>query len=170
MPPLEERDAFASRITSKPAIVRQFAAQLDVLFIRLPFQIPTAVCWAWARRSWCTAWAIPHNVIAASSDYRGLMKRLALTFAAHSNATIRRMVAEPMTRAVTNGSEMWDILRCRDGRVVVSSCIYQRRNAAAPEPEAGTIRRDCCSSATCGRKREFTICWMRSSSCASSGP
>ena len=31
-----------------------------------------------------------------------------------------------MTRVVTNGGEMWEFLRCRDGRVVVSSCMYER--------------------------------------------
>src|SRR5262249_53674793 len=26
----------------------------------------------------------------------------------------------------SNGGEMWDVMRCREGRVVVSSCIYER--------------------------------------------
>ncbi len=31
-----------------------------------------------------------------------------------------------MTRVAANGQEMWDLLRCKHGRVVVSSCIYER--------------------------------------------
>lgn len=106
-------------------IVRRFARSVDVLFIRLPFQIPHALVGLGTPKLLHVV-GNAYNVIAASSDYHGLMKRLALGFAAHSNATVRRMVAEPMTRTATNGSEMWNVLGCRAGRVVVSSCIYER--------------------------------------------
>jgi glycosyltransferase involved in cell wall biosynthesis len=56
-----------------------------------------------------------------------------------STATIRRLIAEPQTRAVTNGRQLWDLLGCRHGRVVVSSCLYERemrprRDAALGNP------------------------------------
>ncbi len=106
-------------------ILRQFAASVDVLFIRVPFQIPTALRGLRTPKLLHVA-GNPYEVISVSTDYHGLMKRLALRFAAHSNATLRRMTAEPMTRVASNGSEMWDVLRARAGRVVVSSCIYER--------------------------------------------
>ena len=106
-------------------IIRDFARTVDVLFIRVPFQIPTALRGLRTPKLLHVA-GNPYQVIAASSDYRGLMKQLALRFAAHSNATLRRLAAEPLTRVASNGSEMWDVMRCREGRVVVSSCIYER--------------------------------------------
>ncbi len=106
-------------------ILRRFARSVDVLFVRLPFPIPTAVLGLGTPKLLHVV-GNSHSVISASSDYRGLFKKLAVRFALHSNNTIRRMVAEPMTRSVTNGCEMWDLLACRQGRVVVSSCIYRR--------------------------------------------
>jgi glycosyltransferase involved in cell wall biosynthesis len=125
LPPLSSVMRSQAYYFQTRSIVRRFARSVDVLFIRLPFQIPTALLGLGTPKLLHSV-GNTHKVIAASSDYRGLMKRLALTFAAHSNATQRRMVAEPMTRAVTNGGEMWEFLRCRDGRVVVSSCLYER--------------------------------------------
>ena len=106
-------------------IVRQFAASVDVLLVRVPFQIDRALLGLKTPKLVHVV-GNPYEVVSASSDYRGLMRVLALRFAAHSNATIRRMIAEPRTRAATNGRQMWDLLGCRDGRVVVSSCIYER--------------------------------------------
>jgi glycosyltransferase involved in cell wall biosynthesis len=106
------------------AIVRRFAREVDVLFIRVPFQLPTTLLRLPAPKLLHVA-GNPYAVIAASSDYRGFMKRVALGFASHSNRTLRRMAAEPRTRVATNGSEMWGVMRCRQGRVVVSSCIYE---------------------------------------------
>jgi glycosyltransferase involved in cell wall biosynthesis len=106
-------------------IVRRFAQDVDIVFVRLPFQVPRAVL-GLGKPKLMHVVGNTHKVIAASSDWRGLMKRAALRFAAHSNATQRRMVAEPMTRVATNGCEMWDLLQCRHGRIVVSSCLYER--------------------------------------------
>jgi glycosyltransferase involved in cell wall biosynthesis len=105
-------------------ILREFARSVDVLFIRAPFQLPIAL------RNLRTPKLVhvvgnPGEVVAASTDYRGLMRRVALLAADRSNATLGRTIAEPMTRAATNGRELWDLLRCRDGRVVVSSCISE---------------------------------------------
>ncbi|MEX0679267.1 MAG: glycosyltransferase family 4 protein [Pirellulales bacterium] len=106
-------------------ILRRFAKSVDVLLLRVPFQIDRALL-GLSTPKLVNVVGNPYEVIAASSDYRGVMKLLALRFAAHSNATIRRMIAEPMTRAATHGRQMWDLLGCRHGRVVVSSCIYER--------------------------------------------
>ena len=105
-------------------IVRKFAAESDVLFIRVPFQLPTALL-GLKKPKLVHVVSNPYQVILASSDYRGLMRTLALRFAAHTGNTIRRMVHEPRTRVATNGREMWDLLGCRDGRAVVSSCIRE---------------------------------------------
>jgi glycosyltransferase involved in cell wall biosynthesis len=125
LPPLKSVMRSQAYFFRTRRMLRRFARGVDVLFIRVPFQIPLAVSGLGTPKLLHVA-GNPYNVIAASSDYHGLMKQLALRFAAHSNATLRRMVAEPMTRVATNGGEMWDILRCREGRIVVSSCIYQR--------------------------------------------
>jgi glycosyltransferase involved in cell wall biosynthesis len=39
---------------------------------------------------------------------------------------MRQLVAEPNTRTVTHGQELWQLLGCREGRTIVSSCIYER--------------------------------------------
>jgi len=125
LPPL--KSVIGSQVYYFPtrSALRRFARSVDVLFIRVPFQIPTAIM-GLRKPKLLHAVGNPGQVISASSDYHGLMRRLAVRFAAHSNATMRRLAAEPMTRVATNGSELWDLLQCREGRVVVSSCIYAR--------------------------------------------
>lgn len=103
-------------------IVRQFAADVDLLFIRLPFQLPQAL------RGLTTPKLLhvvgnTRKVIDASTAYHPLMKKLAQWFASRTDAATQRLAAEPHTRIVTNGREMWDQLGCRRGRVVVSSCL-----------------------------------------------
>ncbi len=124
LPPLESVARSQTHFFKTRRIVRRFARSCDVVFVRLPFQVPMAVAGLRTPKLLHVV-GNAYKVIAASSNYHGIMKKLALRFAAHSNATIRRMVHEPMTRTATNGSEMWDLLGCRDGRVVVSSCIYK---------------------------------------------
>jgi len=106
-------------------VLRQFASSVDVLFVRVPFQIPTALV-GLGKPKLLHVVSNPFKVISASNDYHGLVRQLAVRFAAHSNATMRRLAGEPKTRVATNGGEMWEELRCRAGRVVVSSCIYER--------------------------------------------
>ncbi len=125
LPPLKSVISSQRYYFQTRRILRQFARQVDVLFIRWPFQIPTALVGLRTPKLLHVV-GNAYKVIAASSDYRGVMKRLALAYAAHSNRTVQRMVAEPHTRVATNGAEMWDVLHCRAGRVVVSSCLYER--------------------------------------------
>src|SRR5690606_19422774 len=47
-----------------------------------------------------------------------------------SERVSRKLIREPHTRVCTNGEELWQQLKCREGRIVVSSCIY--RNEMAP--------------------------------------
>ncbi len=106
-------------------IVRRFAQTVDVLFMRVPFQVPTAL----RRLGKPKLMHVVGNqraVIDASNDYGPIMKRLAQRFASHSAATMRRMAAEPHTRVASNGRELYDLLQARAGRVVVSSCLYER--------------------------------------------
>lgn len=125
MPPLasvvgSQRYHFQTR-----RIVRRFADSVDVLFMRLPFQVPTAL----RRLSKPKVMHIvsnPQQVIAASDDYHGPMKYMARWFAGHSTASMRRMAAEPHTHVASNGREMFDVVQARAGRVVVSSCLYER--------------------------------------------
>jgi len=50
------------------------------------------------------------------------------------------MVAEPMTRAATNGLELWNLLRCREGARGGLACITTRMQPAQ-RPGAGRILR-----------------------------
>jgi glycosyltransferase involved in cell wall biosynthesis len=124
LPPL--RTTMSSQIYAIPTrrIVRQFAASVDVLLVRVPFQIDRALLGLNTPKLVHVV-GNPYEVVLASSDYRGPMRWAALRFAAHSNSVVRRMIAEPKTRAATNGRQMWDLLGCREGRVVVSSCIFE---------------------------------------------
>ncbi len=125
MPPLKtvigsQRYFFRTR-----KIVRQFASRFDVLFVRVPFQVPMALRHL-NKPKLLHVISNPFEVINASSDYPGLMGVLARRFAAHSNATMRRLAGEPMTRVASNGREMWELLRASAGRIVVSSCLHER--------------------------------------------
>jgi glycosyltransferase involved in cell wall biosynthesis len=104
--------------------VRAFAAENDVLFIRLPFQLPLCLR-GLGKPKVLQVLGNLVEVVRASSDYRGPAKILARWFARHSSQSIRRLVAEPQTRTVTHGQEVWQLLGCRHGRTVVSSCIFK---------------------------------------------
>ncbi len=136
LPPLEsvvksQRHFFRTRRT-----VRDFADKCDVLFLRVPFQIPLALTGLKMPKLLHVV-ANAYDIIAASSNYHGAMRYLALRYAAHSNAVFRRLASEPLTRVATNGREMWDLLDCRRGRVVVSSCIHERDMQPREQLELG---------------------------------
>jgi glycosyltransferase involved in cell wall biosynthesis len=125
LPPLETVIRSQQYILPTRRVLKQFADSVDVLFMRVPFQIPLTLQGLGKPKVMHIA-GNPIDVIKASSDYRGMMKRLALGYARHTCRVMRRMVREPHTRVASNGREMWDLLGCRQGRVVVSSCIFQR--------------------------------------------
>jgi glycosyltransferase involved in cell wall biosynthesis len=106
-------------------IVRRFARSVDALFIRVPFQLPSTLLGLKTPKLVHVV-SNPFEIISASSDYRGFRRLLALRYAAYANFAIRRMAAEPDTRVATNGQEMWNLMGCREGRIVVSSCLYER--------------------------------------------
>lgn len=125
LPPLETVLRSQKFILPTRRVLKQFAESVDVLFMRVPFQIPVTLQGLGKPKVMHIA-GNPIDVIKASSDYRGMMKRLALGYARHTCRVMRRMVKEPHTRVASNGREMWDLLGCREGKVVVSSCIYRR--------------------------------------------
>jgi glycosyltransferase involved in cell wall biosynthesis len=137
LPPLKSVISSQRYYFQTRRILRQFARQVDVLFIRLPFQIPSLLLGLNTPKLLHVV-GNAYKVIEASSDYRGVMKRLALGFASHSNRTVQRMVAEPNTRVASNGQEMWDLLGCHAGRVVVSSCLYEREMRPRQDRALGT--------------------------------
>ncbi len=114
-----QRHFFSSR-----RILRQFAQSVDVLFIRVPFQMPRALL-GLQRPKLLHVAGDPTEVIKISADYRGLKRIAAERFARDGHATMQRLVEEPNTRVATNGADMWEKLKCHAGRVVVSSCLYQ---------------------------------------------
>jgi glycosyltransferase involved in cell wall biosynthesis len=105
-------------------VLQEFARSVDLLYIRLPFQIPRAVLGLRTPKLLHIT-GNPVEIIDASTDYRGVLGFLARRFARHSMAMMRRTVAEPHTRTVTNGGELWEKLRVKHGRVVVSSAMYR---------------------------------------------
>lgn len=125
LPPLQTVIRSQKYILPTRRVLKQFADSVDVLFMRVPFQIPLTLQ-ALGKPKVMHIAGNPIDVIKASSDFRGMMKRLALGYARHTCRVMRKMVKEPHTRVASNGREMWDLLGCREGRVVVSSCIYER--------------------------------------------
>lgn len=105
-------------------VLRQFSQSVDLLYLRLPFQIPRAVLGLPTPKVLHVT-GNPEEVINASTDYRGVVGFLARRFGRHSMAMMRRLVGEPHTRTVTNGGELWESLRAKHGRVVVSSAMYR---------------------------------------------
>ena len=93
LPPLKtvmgsQRHFFATR-----RILRDFASRFDVLFVRVPFQVPLALRHL-GKPKLLHVISNPYQVITASSDYRGLMRALAVrlrrSFECHDAATRRR--------------------------------------------------------------------------------
>jgi glycosyltransferase involved in cell wall biosynthesis len=136
LPPLESVARSQRHFFRTRRVVRSFAAERDVLFVRVPFQIPMAIV-GLPKPKLMHVVANAHSIIASSINYRGPMRLLAMRYAAHMNATFRRIAQEPMTRVATNGGEMWKLLNCREGRVVVSSCIHQRDMRPREDQELG---------------------------------
>lgn len=124
LPPLESVLRSQAHYFQTRRALRSFAREVDVIFIRAPFQLPAALCNLGTPKVVHVV-GNPGEVIAVSSDYSGLMRRVALLAARRSSATLKRTIAEPMTRVVTNGEELWNLLNCQKGRVVVSSCISE---------------------------------------------
>jgi glycosyltransferase involved in cell wall biosynthesis len=137
LPPL--RSVVRSQIYYFPTrrLVRQFARQVDVLFIRVPFQLPRSLLSLGTPKLLHVA-GNPYNVLAVSSDYPGPLKNLALAFASHSIRTLRRMASEPHTRVASNGGEMFDLLSPCEGRTVVSSCLHEREMRRRENRALGT--------------------------------
>jgi glycosyltransferase involved in cell wall biosynthesis len=105
-------------------VLRDFERSVDLVYIRLPFQIPRAPL-VLRKPKLLHVTGDPVEIIDASTDYRGAMGFLARRFARHSMAMMRRMAAEPRTRTMTHGQGLWQALRARQGRVVVSSAMYR---------------------------------------------
>lgn len=124
LPPLVSTLKAQTHLLKTRRILREFEKSVDLLFIRMPFQLPAALLHL-TRPKLLHVVSNPVEVIRESSDYQGIMRFLANRFALHSERTMRRLVAEPKTRVCTNGEEMWYRLNCQHGRVVVSSCLKQ---------------------------------------------
>lgn len=124
LPPLRSTREAQRHFLETSRVIREFASGVDCLFIRLPFQVPRALLGLGTPKVLHLA-GDPVEAVKASSDYRGIWRFLARHYARHSNATMARLVAEPCTRVVSNGQELWDKLHCHAGKVVVSTCIYQ---------------------------------------------
>ena len=122
LPPLATTIKAQRYIRSTRDVLRKFADDVDLLFIRLPFQIPRTLL-GLSKPKLLHVVSNPLEVVRASKDYAGPMKWLARAFAAHSNRVMQRLAAEPNTRLCTNGGEMWRLLKGQAGRVVVSSCL-----------------------------------------------
>lgn len=106
-------------------IIKQFANDSDLLLVRLPFQIPRCL-FGLKKPKLLHVVSNPYAVVKVSSDYRGAKALAARVFAGYLQRTMKRLTKEPQTRTVTNGREMWDKLGCKNGRVVISSSLFER--------------------------------------------
>lgn len=111
--------------------VQKIAEQSDALFIRLPFQLPAAL-YDLGKPTLLHVVSNPREIIEASSDYVGPMRWLARGLAYQHERSMQRLVCESQNRTATNGRQMWDVLKCQRGRVVVSSCLYRHEMQARP--------------------------------------
>jgi glycosyltransferase involved in cell wall biosynthesis len=112
-------------------VLRDFERSVDLVYIRLPFQIPRAPL-VLRKPKLLHVTGDPVEIIDASTDYRGALGFLARRFARHSMAVMRRMAAAPQTRTITHGRKLWEALDAEHGRVVVSSAMY--RSEMRPRP------------------------------------
>lgn len=124
LPPLRTTLGSQAHYLKTRRVLVNFARSVDMLFVRLPFQLPSCLL-GLGKPKLLQVVSNPYEVIKASSDYSGVMKVLARRFARHLEATMKRLVTEDTTRTVTNGRQMWDKLQCVNGRVTVSSCIHE---------------------------------------------
>jgi glycosyltransferase involved in cell wall biosynthesis len=120
-------------------VLREFERSVDLVYIRLPFQIPRAPL-GLRKPKLLHVTGNPVEIIDASTDYRGALGFLARRFARHSMAMMRRMAAEPRTRTITHGRQLWEALKAEHGRVVVSSAMY--RSEMRPRPRPGNSLND----------------------------
>lgn len=104
--------------------IKQFARDSDLLMIRLPFQVPSVLLNLNKPKVLQVA-SNPYAIVKVSSDFRGMMKLAARGFAKHLERVMQKLVHEKNTRTVTNGRELWDLLNCKQGRVVVSSSLFE---------------------------------------------
>lgn len=124
LPPLASTINAQRHLLATRRVLRQFARSMDVLFVRLPFQLPRALLALKTPKLLHVA-GDPIEAVRISSDYQGVWRWLAHGFARDGHRVMRRLVAEPETRTATNGADMWAKLGCRHGRVVVSSCLLE---------------------------------------------
>jgi glycosyltransferase involved in cell wall biosynthesis len=125
LPPLESTLQAQHYYMQTRRAVQRFAKTVDVLLMRLPFQLP--MCLLGLNKPKLLQVATnPYEVARVSSDYEGIMKILARGYARISMSTMRRLVGENHTAVVSHGEEMWNLLDCARGRVVVSSSLYKR--------------------------------------------
>lgn len=124
LPPLGTTLSAQKHYFATRKIIKEFSKQVDLLFVRLPFQIPGCLLKLNCPKVLQVA-ANPYAIIKESSDYRGALKWAARGYAKYMENIIRKLVAEPSTRTVTHGQEMWDLLKCQKGRVIVSSSLFQ---------------------------------------------
>lgn len=140
LPPMQTTMGAQKHYLHARRILRRFAESVDALFIRLPFQLPNAVQHL-KRPKLLHVVSSPLEVVKASTDYSGVVRTLATTFAAHSEHAMADLAQEPRTRLCTNGAEMWHTLGGRHGRVVVSSCLYRDEMSNPRGPEVSDIPR-----------------------------
>ncbi|MCU1267781.1 MAG: glycosyl transferase group 1 [Acidobacteria bacterium] len=122
LPPLRSTLESQAFYLQTSRILQRFAQSVDLLLIRLPFQLPLCLRNLGKPKLLQVA-SNPCEIVRVSTDYGGPMKILARRFALHSMASMRRLIAEDRTRVVTNGKELWDLLKCRNGKVIISSAI-----------------------------------------------
>lgn len=126
MPPMATTIAAQRHTLAARAAIVEIARRSDVLFVRMPFQIPWALL-GLRRPKLLHFGSDVHEIVRASTDYRGVMRAAALSYARLGEATFQVLMREPSTRVATNGRALHRKYRVGDrGIDVVSSCLYER--------------------------------------------
>ncbi len=122
-------------------LVREMAARVDCLVVRMPFALP------WALRGLgkpkvlhLAADAMSH--VKDVPSYRGAVRQLAIGYASLMDRATRALAAEPQTRVIANGRPLAERFSdTRPAKAIVSSALLAREMGAAREAAPGATPR-----------------------------
>ena len=136
LPPLRSTIKAQKYVFQVRRTVRRFAKSVDLLYIKLAFCMPR-VLKGLNKPKLLHVVGDTREIVRVSSDYRGLWRLLARAQASDMERAVRQLVAEPATRTAAHGKALWDKLGCDQGRVVISSCLYEHEMQPAANRSLG---------------------------------
>lgn len=126
LPPMATTIAAQRHLLAAHRVIRRLVAASDVLFVRMPFQIPWLL-FGIPKPKVLHFGSDVYAIVRASTDYRGPKRLAALGYARLGDLSFRAMAHDPTARFVTNGRGLlFQYGAHRRGAAVVSSCLSER--------------------------------------------